>query len=234
MIDLHSHILPGIDDGAKTLADGVEVVRELAAAGVNDIVATPHYIEETIYTSPRKQNLKLIRELRKALAAAGVRVNIYLGNEIYINGEILKLLAAGEISPMAGSKHLLVELPMDGDFPNWEDILLALIQAGHQVILAHPERYASVQKDYGIVDDLVDMGVLLQCNLGSFAGHYGKRAKKTVEKLARDKRIFAMGSDAHRCHGELWNEGLKRMRKYYSEAELHDVLVENPRKVLVK
>ena len=119
MIDLHSHILPGIDDGSPDFETSVALVSELAAGGVTEIVATPHYIEETIYTSTVSKNRKLLTTLRRRLKKAGISVKVHLGNEIYITPDILKLLETREISPLgkASSKYLLVELPMSGKFP---------------------------------------------------------------------------------------------------------------------
>ena len=85
MIDAHSHILPGIDDGARTLADSIEIVKWLVGQGVTDVIATPHYVDETNFVSPRAKNLKLLSDLRKKLKTEGVKVEIHLGNEIYIN-----------------------------------------------------------------------------------------------------------------------------------------------------
>ena len=181
MIDIHSHILPGIDDGARTLTESVEIVKELAGQGVTAIIATPHYITESIYTSPRSKNEKLLGELREAVKVAGVKVRLELGNEIYMDGKIEQLLQNKLISPLAGGKYLLVELPMSGEYPSFRDILLELIYDGHKVVLAHPERYTSFQKDYDQIDDLSELGVLMQCNLGSFLKQYGRKAQKIAE-----------------------------------------------------
>ena len=233
MIDLHSHILPGIDDGAASFDDSVALVRELCNGGITEVFATPHYIDETIYTSPRDANLKLVSDLQKRLDAEGIPVKIHLGNEIYVNRGILNLLDAGEISSMEGSKYLLVELPMSGDFPGQTDIFLELIRAGYKVILAHPERYVSFQKDFSLITELVDMGVLLQCNIGSFVDQYGKAARKVAVKLAKGKMIFGVGTDIHHLRGEEFLPGAtKKLSKYYNSEELEELLVGNPRKVL--
>ena len=234
MIDLHSHILPGIDDGARTYEDSVTLVRELSLQGVTKMVATPHYVDESIYTSPRARNLELIEELSARLGEAGVAMELTLGNEIYINGRILELIAAGEISSMADSEYVLVELPMSGDYPNYEEILRALIRAGRKVILAHPERYESFQKDFALIEELFDMGVLLQSNIGSITGQYGKAAQKTMKNLAKRKMVFGFGTDIHHPHGESWvMDAKKKLRKYYSDAELEEVLVGGPSKIFL-
>ena len=147
MIDIHTHILPGVDDGAENFYESIEIVKYLARQGVTDIIATPHYVNETEYTSERAENLRLFDALKRELAAAGVKTRIFLGNEIYIDPEILELIKTEKISSLAESKYLLVELPLSGNFPNYEDYFNDLILRGYKVILAHPERYETVQKN---------------------------------------------------------------------------------------
>jgi protein-tyrosine phosphatase len=147
----------------------------------------------------------------------------------------LKLIKDGEISTLGGSKYLLVELPMSGEFPSYEDIILELIRDGYKVILAHPERYNSFQKDFSLIQELFDMGVIFQCNLGSFAGQYGGTVKKLAVKLAKADMIFALASDIHHPKGiKFWNKALKKVSKYYDEIELDEILITNPRKILTQ
>ena len=235
MIDIHAHILPGIDDGARTLTDSADLVRELVASGVTAIVATPHFVPETNYVSPKKENTKLLKELKRAISNEGLDVELYLGNEIYIDRNIEGLMKHGKISMMAGSDYLLVELPLSGEFPNYRDIMLDLMEAGRRVILAHPERYEIAQKDFGVLEELHKMGVLFQCNLCSVTGKYGRGAKKVLKKLLEQKMVFGFGSDIHHCHGaDYWLAAQKKMTKYCDEKELNRLLVANPRKIIGK
>ena len=233
MIDIHTHILPGVDDGAENFYESIEIVKYLARQGVTDIIATPHYVNETEYTSERAENLRLFDALKRELAAAGVKTRIFLGNEIYIDPEILELIKTEKISSLAESKYLLVELPLSGNFPNYEDYFNDLILRGYKVILAHPERYETVQKNYEIIKDLREKGVLFQSNFGSILGKYGREAKKTVKKLAKDKLIFTFGSDTHRAsRRDYITLARKKLLKYYSERELNYILTTNPGKIL--
>lgn len=235
MIDIHSHILPGIDDGAKTLEYSLDVIREAVNNGVTDIIATPHYISETAYVSTRAQNAKLLKKLKSAVKSENIPVNLYLGNEIYIDSKLPDLLKAKKISTMADSKYLLVELPLNEEFPNYEEYFKDLIDRGYKVILAHPERYLIIQKDYEIVKNLREIGVLFQCNLGSLIGRYGKNEQKLVKKLAKDKLIFTFASDIHHRRGDkYWQKTFKKLNKFYNETEVKQLLVTNPRKILPK
>ncbi len=235
MIDIHSHVLPGIDDGAETLEHSLRVIRECVKNGVTDIIVTPHYMNETVYMSPCSENVKILNGLRKAVQAENIAVNLYLGNEIYIDDNLLALLKAKKITTLAGGKYLLIELPLNEEFPNYEEHFKDLIDRGFEVILAHPERYLIIQKDYEIAKRLRAMGVLFQCNMGSLIGSYGKREKKLVKKLAKDKMIFAFASDVHHRRGDVyWQKAYKKMTKFYSEKEIKQLLVSNPKKILEK
>lgn len=233
MIDIHSHFLPGIDDGAKTIEDSINILNELAQQGVTDVIATPHYVEETIYTSSRRRNYELLDAVRARAREAGININLYLGNEIYINNNIIQLHQLGTVSALNNTTYLLVELSLSGKYPNYEGILDELVRAGYKVVLAHPERYATVQENFEILRPLAEMGVLFQCNLGSIIGQYGKNAKKTVRRMIKENMIFAFGSDIHRVRGT--DDILlaqKKLAKHYKEADLNKVLYENPSKII--
>jgi protein-tyrosine phosphatase len=231
MTDIHTHVLPGVDDGCRTIEQSLDILRGLADQGITDVICTPHYINETPQTSPRSYNVKQLSELRAAALEIGI--NLYIGNEIYIDKDILKLLRSKKISPLGKNKYLLVELPMSGEFQQYDDILLNPKQKGWNVILAHPERYHSFQKNYKKITELYQQGILLQCNLGSFIGQYGRHAKKTAQKIAKDKLIFCVGTDIHRPRD--YNEiakAQKKLRKYYAFHELDAILVQNPFKIV--
>jgi len=235
MIDLHTHLLPDIDDGVQTYDESLEILEELANHGVTKLLLTPHYLPDTIYNSPRSDNLKLLSELQKATAESGIDIELHLGNEIYITPEISKLLKDKILSPLADSKYLLIELPMSGVFEGYEDIFYNLQAEGYKVILAHPERYISTQKDFSILERLHNQGILFQCNLGSIIGQYGRHAAKTLKKLAKKDLIFAFGTDTHhfRDFSEI-DEAVYQLTRIYGEAKLETLLEDNPLKILHK
>ena len=233
MIDLHSHLLPDVDDGVEVFDESVEIIRELMRHGIKKIVVTPHYIPETIYNSPRADNLKLLHELKKSLQDEKLDVELFIGNEIYINSDISTLIKNKVISTLGDSKYLLVELPMSGVYEGYEDILYNLQAEGYKVILAHPERYLSTQKDFSILERLHNLGILFQCNIGSIAGQYGHKAEKTAKKLAKKDMIFAFGTDVHRLRDfSDIDRAITILTRIYGKAKLDKLLVDNPLKVL--
>lgn len=234
MIDIHSHILPGVDDGVKTLASSIELIRELSRSGATDIIATPHYVSETRYVSRKDNNFRLLEEVKSALLAEQINVEIYLGNEIYIDPKIAKMIGQGIVSTMAGSRYILVELPLNKSYPSYKDILVDLLDMGYRVILAHPERYEIIQTSYDVLLELHSLGVLFQCNLGSVMGKYGIEAKTVAKRIMKDSLVFAFGSDAHHCHGvDYWVKAQKKAARYCSERQFNQAMTLNPRKMLL-
>ena len=233
MIDIHTHILPGVDDGSRNFNESLTILKGLAEQDITDVILTPHFVADSTYVSSRGTNLKLYRKLQELADNAGLRISLNLGNEIYIDRNISKLLKTKKISPLDDSKYILVELPMSGEYDDFEDILLSLKYEGWDVILAHPERYHSYQKNYKKIYDLTEQGILLQCNLGSIIGQYGRLSKKIIKKLAKDNLIFCFGTDTHRLRdfSEI-GKAREKLLRYYSASELKELLETNPRMIL--
>ena len=230
MTDIHNHLLYGIDDGAKSLEESVSVLKDLKEHGYDNVILTPHYIIDSKYNNPKSDNLKRLDELKKALKEEKVDINLYLGNEIYIDNDIYYYLKKGLISSLNNSNYLLIELPMSGEYSEYKEIFGYLIDKGYHVILAHPERYASFQKDFNKVYELEKMGVYFQSNLDSIIGGYGVASEKMVKRLLKEKKVAFLATDIHRKKRDYtkWDKAKKIALKYISEKE-YDLLVnKNP------
>lgn len=234
MIDIHSHLLYGIDDGSKSIEESVDIIKNLNKIGVTDIILTPHYIYESKYNSSRQNNLKLLSNLKHALKENNIDTNLYLGNEIYIDQKIYDLLEKDEISSLNDTNYLLIELPMTGEFEGYIDIFENLISKGYRVILAHPERYHTFQKDFDKVYELEEIGVYFQSNIESILGSYGKSAINTMKRLLKEKKVSFLASDIHHAKKDYnkWEKAKKKIRKYISKKELNILLNENPSKLI--
>ena len=197
MIDFHSHILPGVDDGFKSMEDSLEELKIAEEEGITDIVLTPHYISDSSYSSSASDNKKIFNKLVKQKDKLGINVNLYLSNEIYINDNIEELVNKKLINPI-NKKYLLIELPLNGYIQNSKRIIFKLISNGYKVILAHPERYPFLKENKDAIKDFLDMGVLLQGNFMSLFGRYGKHSKKLLKYYLKKNYISFLGSDFHK------------------------------------
>ena len=195
MIDLHSHILPGVDDGPATMEGSLELARAAVAAGTRTILATPH-----INDDPRIDPALIaagIAELRAALAAAEIPLEVLPGGEIAIwrlidlDDEMLRALALG------GGPFLLVESPFSPVVGDFEPMVLGLHARGHRVLLAHPERCPAFQRDPTRLDALVGGGALVQVTAGSMTGTFGSAVRRFTMTLLRDGLVHVVASDAH-------------------------------------
>lgn len=234
MIDVHNHLLFGIDDGSKSLEDSVLIIRKLSEIGITDIILTPHFITDSSYVSSRENNLILMEKLKNALDENNINVNLYLGNEIYIDREIEKLIYEKKISKLNNTNYLLIELPMSGEWEGYQDVFMDLINDGYNVVLAHPERYNSFQADFDKIYELEEIGVLFQCNIGSVIGNYGRAAKKIIKRMLKEDLIYMFGTDIHRDKGDynFLSDAKKIIRKYTSDEKMNDLLVNNAKKII--
>ena len=234
MYDIHSHLLFNIDDGSKSIDNSVKILSDLALYGYKGVILTPHYISDSIFSSPKKNNLLLLQELKEKLKEENINIDLYLGNEIYINYDILKLLKKNIISSLNDSSYLLIELPMSGEFEGYIDVFSDLINNGYKVILAHPERYHSFQNDFNKIYELEKIGVIFQSNIDSIIGGYGKKAKKMMRKLLKEHKISILATDIH--HGKRdyknWDKAKRKALKYLTIDEYNKLINDNPKKII--
>lgn len=233
MIDLHSHILYGIDDGSKSLGESLEMLELAEKEGVKDIVLTPHYVKDSIYNTNNKDKKKIFNALKKEVEFCGIGVNIYLGNEVYIDEDIDKLLSK-EILTINNSRYLLMELPLNRKSIVIEEAIAKLQEKDIVPIIAHPERYLCYYKDYNFFRDLVDSGCLLQANVGSLFGKYGRKSKKILKELLKRDLISFFGSDIHSTENNFYKLDVRKklIKMLRDEGKVDDLLVNNALKVL--
>lgn len=233
MIDVHCHILPNIDDGSRSIEESMEMIKEAYEAGFTAIISTSHYIEESYHT-PKAKRQELIDMLNEKTEQDGMDIKIYNGAEAYISPNLVELIEAGELPTMNGTKYLLMELPMHNQILGLERAIKNIISQGITLIIAHPERYSYVQKNYKILNELADMGVLFQANYGSCIGEYGKEAEKTVKKLLKADKISFFGTDCHRANSVYCQMPgvLKKLEKMIGKEKLEELTTTNPLKLI--
>jgi len=193
MIDMHSHIIPMVDDGSRSFEVTEKMLKSAVSSGFKGIFATPHYItEKSVRRGDMMNHFSKLKELAKSLG-----IELYLGNEVFVCPEIVDLVKTGVVSCMNDSRYLLMELPRHNEVNYLEDVIFELGTIGITPILAHPERYRFVHEDPESLYDLADKGVLFQLNSGSLLGDYGDGVKKIAKKLLKANVYQFMGSDAH-------------------------------------
>lgn len=235
MIDIHSHVLYGIDDGARNIEESIAILKKMSDIGYTKVIATPHYIENTEYVANNKLKKRLVKELNQRLEIENIPLKLYLGNEIFINEYIMGYIIKDEIYTLNNTNYLLVELPLNENFSLGFSLIDELHGKGAQVILAHPERYRSFQNNPELIDRYIEMGVLLQGNIDSLNGKYGKEAKNLFIKLLKNRKYFALGSDIHRSSSsffENYERAKSRIIKMAGEDYFNELTEYNPSLIL--
>lgn len=234
MIDIHSHILFNIDDGAETLEDSVRLCRDAADNGVKLITATPHFFDYShirSFVSERNHKISVLREI---LDEEDIPISVAAGSELFLND---KVFSAGDLDALTinGSRYMLCEFPL-GPFdidraPLWID---ELISRGYTPIVAHPERYIEFHRNLYIIDELLDREVVFQVNIDSLTGKNGEEPQKMAVDMVMRKIALLIGSDAHDTeyrHTRL-REKFKDLPECIDERILLDCMDKNAKAIL--
>lgn len=233
MIDIHTHLIPGVDDGSKSIEDTLEIFKEAEKAGFTDIILTSHYLIDYYETKP-EELIPWKDKLQEMLENEGIKIKLHSGMEVYISQELNTLMKENKILTLANSKYLLVELPMSTSVKYLDYIIYFLESIGMKLVLAHPERYKDVQKNHKLVEDYIEKGCLIQCNYGSVLGQYGNDAKKAIKYLLKKDLVHFMATDCHRKGGIYLDisKALKKIEKIVGKDKLYDITTSNARKIL--
>ena len=177
MIDFHTHIIPNIDDGSRSVEETFNLIKEAKEAGFEGIILTSHYIENYYETNAPERDV-WVNAISDSLKAKGIETNLYIGNEIYISENIMNLLIDGKASTINNTSYVLFEMPLNSEPMNLYDVIYSLQENKLVPVLAHPERYSFVQKEPELIYDLIQKGVLMQANYGSILGQYGEKTDR--------------------------------------------------------
>mgnify|MGYP001180884719 CR=1 FL=1 len=213
--DMHSHLIPGIDDGAQTLEDSLNLIRALHGLGYRKLITTPHIMSDHYRNTP-EIILGGLQTVREALAKENLDVTLEAAAEYYIDDVFVKKLEEEELLTF-GNKYLLFEVSFINYPENIREIIFNMQLKGYKPVLAHPERYPFWARKFSEYESFRDAGVLLQINANSIAGYYGIEAKKTAEKMIDLKMVDLIGTDLHKIEHI---NGLNQVRreKYFRKA----------------
>lgn len=234
-IDMHCHILPGVDDGASDIREMKKMLRIAYDEGIRYIIATPHYHPERGHEPPEvlKRRLMLLRDTAHQIDE---KFRIYLGAEILFGQDVISGLQEGHILTMNRRNYVLVEFsPMDG-FDYIKQSLQQMQLAGYQIILAHVERYHSIREDIGRAERLTNMGIYLQVNADSITGAAGRDAGRFVRELMDKNLVFCVGTDAHDTgrRAPRMKKAAKYVSKRYGEEYMRRIFFGNAKRMLKK
>ena len=195
-IDIHSHILPGIDDGAENSETSMEMLRAAWNDGIREIILTPHNKPSHHNADPEKIK-RLMEILQDKACGEGMDIKLYTGNEMYYGSDMTKKLEEGRALTLAGSAYVLVEFGMGEDIDHIRYGLYEALSHGYRPILAHVERYGRMLTRADRVEDFIRMGCYIQVNAGSIMGTFGFSAKQFTKKLLAQGLVHFVATDAH-------------------------------------
>lgn len=235
MIDIHTHILPEIDDGARSLHESYEMAVMAVRSGVKAIVATPHSNHVIGYVNNDSGRQKwLFETLRDVLQQEKVPLQIYRGMEIMASLDVPEKIVSKKLLTLNQSKYVLIEFDFDEE-PWWIEAILQKVQReGFVPIIAHPERYDCVQDNPAYLYDWRKQGALAQMNKGSLLGRFGSSIARTADALLTHHLFTCIASDAHSIHVRTtdMSEISRYVERFYSIEEKHLLLRQNPLSIL--
>lgn len=223
LVDIHSHLLPGIDDGAPTMDHTIGMLRKFEELGYQKLIMTPH-VMSGVYDSTSEIILKKLEEVKKVSQDLGLKLILEASAEYYFDETLFERIRKKDLLPFHGN-HILFEFSFRNQPPQIEEVVFQLKSAGYQPILAHFERYIYFHPSIEVAKSLRERGCFIQVNLNSFTGHYGSEVKNQAIKLLKAGLIDILGSDCHRIqHLEL----LKRSLNDPLFHQLVELKVKNP------
>ena len=235
MVDIHAHILPGLDDGSDRTLTSLRMADLAVRSGVTDLIATPHSNQRGRFENYASESLTAqFHRLKEAVSREKLDLRLHLGMEVYATSDLTQLYRDGMLLTLAGSRYLLMEFNFHDDAYYMERVLRDVLDLGVTPILAHPERYQALQALPDIMVDWVRCGVHLQINKGSLSGFFGRESfRLAVTMLEHDLASF-VASDAHRADQRtpVLLDTYRWIASHYSEHLADRLLRRNPERVL--
>ncbi len=214
-VDIHSHLLPGIDDGSQSMEETLSLVKAFYELGYRKLVTTPHVMSDIYRNTPAIISGKLT-DVRHALSDASIEVDIEAAAEYYLDESLISAVHSDEPLLTFGDRYLLFETNFLSEPLHLKEFIFQASTRGYKLILAHPERYAYLHHDMDKVEDLLNRGVQFQINISSITGLYSKPVRQLAVRLIEKGWVHWLGSDCHQAHHvELIREALssKYMKK---------------------
>ncbi len=224
--EFHNHLIPGIDDGSDSVEESLEMIRRFEALGYQNIITTPH-VKIDHFPNSREIIQQGMKELQQVLQTENIRMNVRAAAEYFVDDHFMDLLETDDLMPITGNE-VLIEFSFMSEPLQLRDIVFKIQTKGYKPILAHPERFEYFHRQPEIYSELKDRGCLLQLNLLSLSGYYGRGVKDIAERLLEQKLYHYCGSDAHHLRH---TESLDKLR----HSKVYDTLAAYPfRNAMIK
>lgn len=231
MIDIHCHLLHGVDDGPKKIELSIEMLREANEQGITDIVLTPHY---------RRGMFRFDGDLVKSQAAelepyaTELGIQLHLGTEVHVNGDLLEYIEGHKVFTLADSEYVLTEYAYDTEYSYIFKMSHELLRHGYVPVIAHVERYACLVKNPKRLEELQEIGAWIQCNAAAIIGEEGWGTKQFCKKALKSGWVDIVASDSHdmkkrRCYME---DAYEYITEKYGEKLAYRLMVKNPKKII--
>lgn len=232
MTDIHCHLLYGLDDGAQSIEDSKKMLDCAGKQNITDIILTPHW-RRGMFRYDLERADRHFSELKDYAVQTGI--NIYPGAEYHVDKDIIDSIKNGKVHTLADGKYVLTEYSHDSEFSYIKWMTRELMYNGYIPVIAHVERYLCMTDDFGNMDELKNMGALIQVNADSVAGIDGRTLKKLCKQMIKEELIDVIASDCHNtgaraCH---MAECYKYLNKEFDEATAVKLMQDNPSKILV-
>lgn len=232
MIDTHTHILPGIDDGAQTVEESIEIIQVLIDQGISELIATPHIISG-VYDNTEIIISEKIEQLEREITRNKLAMKVHMGAELYCEPHILKNTIDNKFT-LAKSNYVLIESDLERFPANFEDILFKFQQNGFKPILAHAERFVPFMNDLDYLLSIINRDIFVQMNSGSILGVYGNTVKQTALEMLQCGAVHVIASDVHGLKKRpiLMKDAYEFVSETLSEDKAEILFYENPMRII--
>lgn len=233
VIDLHCHILPGIDDGAADLKTSLAMARIAVEDGIRTIACTPH-IYPGLYENTASGIRAAMASLQSEFDRRSIALKLVEGADVHLDPGLVAAIRNGRVPTLAGSRYLLLEPPHHVAPPRFEESVFQLVVAGFVPVITHPERLTWLEDHYAAFERLVGMGAWMQITSGSLTGRFGRGPKYLGEKMLADGLVHILATDSHHfeVRPPLLREGREAAAKYVGEEEAERMVVERPQGIV--
>lgn len=233
MIDLHCHLLPGIDDGATDVATALSMARLAVADGIEHVVCTPH-ITPGVYDNTGPDIERRVEQLSAYLAQEGVPLTLWRGADVHVDPQLVRRLSDGSVPTLGQSRYFLLEPPHHVAPPRLPELVQELLKAGYTPIVTHPERLRWIESHYELITRMVKLGALLQLTAGSITGGFGRRPLYWSERMLDEGLVDVVATDAHSPTGRppLLSPAREVIARRLGESEAFEMVYNRPARVL--